>query len=249
MSNHYQEIKPVELQNSLIRDLSQEDKPREKALRQGIKALSEAELLAILFSTGIKGKSVLDLSRDILAHNNGHLSQLARFSPQELMKQYKGIGIAKAISLLAALELGLRSQADAEKMRHDKIQSSQQAFRLMAHRLKYLDHEEFWVLYLNQQLQAIRDVRIGMGGLSATYVDVKIIIREALTLNASAMILCHNHPSGNLQPSAQDDSLTRRISDAANILDLRVADHLIITDGKYYSYQDEGRMPQPKKLL
>jgi len=230
--------------SQLIRDMRDDEKPREKALLRGVKALSDAELMAIVFSTGIKGKSVLELSRDILADNKGHLYNVTRLSPKQFTSRYKGIGPAKAITLLAALELGVRAASDASVVGHPAVRSSQQAHDIMAHRFAYLNHEEFWVILLSQQLKVINEVRIGVGGLAATYVDVKVVIREALEANAAALILCHNHPSGNLTPSSQDDSLTRRIVDAAKLFDIRVNDHLIFTDGGYFSYNDSDRMPQ-----
>lgn len=228
----------------MIKDMRDDDKPRERAIRQGIKSLNDPELMAIIFSTGIKGKNVIELSKDILDDNCGHLSRIAAMGYKEFVSRYKGIGPAKALTLLAALELGMRTAADARLDSKVKILSSQIGHDIMAHRFSQLDHEEFWVLMLSQSLSVIKDIRIGVGGLAATVVDVKIIIREALDCKASAMILCHNHPSGNLQPSAQDDRLTEKIMQAAKLFDMRVCDHLIIADNGYYSYQDEGRMPK-----
>ncbi len=227
----------------LIKDMRDDDKPRERAIRYGIKTLSDSELMAIIFSTGIKGKSVIELSRDILDDNDGHLSRIAAMGLKEFVSRYKGIGPAKALTLLAALELGSRTAADARLDSKTRISSSEIAHDIMAHRFSQLDHEEFWILLLSQSLNVIKDIRVGVGGLSATAVDVKIIIREALDARAAAMILCHNHPSGNLRPSPQDDSLTTKIVQAAKIFDIRVCDHLIIADNGYFSYQDEGLLP------
>ncbi len=227
----------------LIKDMREDDKPREKAIRLGMKALSDAELMAIIFSTGIKGKNVIEMSAEILHDNEGHLSRLARMGLKEFTQRYKGIGPAKALTMLAGLELGMRTAADARLDRREKVTSSQVGYDIMRHHFEQLDHEEFWVLLLSQSLEVIKDIRIGVGGLSSTVVDVKIIIREALEARASAFILCHNHPSGNLKPSAQDDALTRKIVDAAKLFDIRVCDHLIISFNGYYSYQDEGRLP------
>ena len=226
----------------LIRDMRDSEKPREKAIRNGIKSLSDVELMAIIFSTGIKGKSVIDLTTDILDDNKGHLSRIARMGMKDFIRRYKGIGPAKALTLLAALELGMRTAADARLDRNEKIDSAETAYEVMAHHFSGLKHEEFWVLLLSQSLEVIKDCRIGVGGLNATVVDVKIIIREALDANAAAMIIYHNHPSGNLTPSIQDDNLTRRIVEAAKLFDLRVADHLIISDKGYFSYQEKGRL-------
>ncbi len=234
------DINPVS--SNLIKDMNDSDKPREKALRHGIKSLSDIELMAILFSTGIKGKSVLELSRDILADNSGHLCNVTRLTPTQFIKRYKGIGPAKAITLLAALELGARAASDARNYERPQITESNIAYEIMSHRFAYLDHEEFWVLLLSQSLKVIQDVRIGIGGLASTAVDVKIIIKAALEKNAAALILCHNHPSGNLRPSTQDDNLTKKISDAARIFDIRVMDHLIFADNGFFSYADNSRL-------
>ncbi len=227
---------------NLIRDMCDDDKPREKALALGIKALSDTELMAIIFATGIKGKSVLELSRDILADNNGHLSDVIKLSPTQFMKRYKGIGPAKAVTLLAALELGVRAAADARINTKPQITDSDIAYQIMSRRFSGLDHEEFWILMLSQSLRVIRDVCISVGGLAATAVDVKIIVRNILEAKAAAVILCHNHPSGNLTPSTQDDNLTNKICQAAKLFDIRVTDHIIFGDNDFYSYAQHRRL-------
>lgn len=216
--------------------------PREKVLASGIKSLSDSELMALLFGTGVRGKPVLELCADILADHQNHLSSVTHLTVKELCDRYKGIGTAKAITLLAALELGARSAADAQAIENPVITSSTLAYNLMAHRFTHLKHEEFWVLMLNRGGRTIRQVRISQGGIAATVVDVKIIMRSALELSASAMILFHNHPSGTLRPSVEDDRLTQRIRAAAELFDIRVNDHIIITDAGYYSYADSGKM-------
>ena len=226
----------------LIREMSSDERPREKAVKDGIKSLSDTELMAIIFSTGLKGKSVIELSREILEDNDRHLSKVAKLSVAEMLKRYKGIGPAKAITLLAALELGSRSAADAAKIEHPTVASSKIAYTLMKHHFERLDHEEFWVLLLSQAGKPIKEVKIGQGGITGTAVDIKLIMRAAIEHLASAMILFHNHPSGNLKPSHQDDSLTQKIKDAAKLIDTRVHDHIIVTDGSFYSYNDEGRL-------
>lgn len=226
----------------LIRDLPLERKPREKAIAQGFDALTDAELMAIIFSTGIKGKSVLQLSEDILRDNDGHLSMLMRMTPQQIMERYKGIGQAKAVTLLAALHLGERSRADCVERQKEKICTSELAFRKMAPVFLGLDHEEFWLLLLNRALMPLKSVRLGVGGLSATVVDAKVAVRAALDAYASAVIMLHNHPSGNTMPSPQDDVITRKVNDAMALFDIKVNDHLIVTDGDYYSYHDNGRV-------
>lgn len=227
---------------SLIRDMVEEERPREKALSRGFKALSEAELMALIFATGIKGKSVLRLSEDILADNQGHLSLVTSMSVPEICRRYKGIGPAKAITLLAALELGSRAAADALKIERPVLNSSQLVYNVMRHHFDRLTHEEFWIVMLNRRGLMIKDMQISSGGTTATVVDVKIIVRAAVESLAESIILCHNHPSGSLQPSVQDDKLTEKIKGACHLLDIAVPDHLIFTDRSYYSYADNGRI-------
>ena len=231
-----------EVRERLIKEMSSDERPREKAMRHGIKSLTDTELMAIIFSTGLKGKSVIELSRDILSDNHNHLSMVARLSVNEMLKRYKGIGPAKAITLLAALELGSRSAADAARIDNPPVLSSDMAYKLMKHHFERLDHEEFWVLLLAQSGRAIREIKIGQGGVTGTAVDVKLIMRAAIEHLASAMIVFHNHPSGTLRPSPQDDAITRKIAEAAKLIDTRLNDHIIITDGAYFSYNDQGRL-------
>lgn len=234
---------PVVVRERLIREMASDERPREKAIRHGVKSLTDIELMAIIFGTGLKGKSVIELSRDIIDDNDRHLSKVARLGVSDLLRRYKGIGPAKAITLLAALELGSRSAADAAKVDNPVVNSSDIAYKIMSHHFERLGHEEFWIMLLSQSGKVIREVRISSGGLTATVADIKIIMRCAIDDLASAMILFHNHPSGNPRPSVQDDNLTRRICEAAKYIDTRVNDHIIVTDGAYYSYNDEGRMP------
>ena len=226
------DIKPG---GSLIRDMLEQERPREKAQKHGVKSLTDVELMAIIFATGIAGKSVIELSREILHDNGGHLSRVARLSVPEFLKRYKGIGPAKATTLLAALELGSRAAADARIIDEPTV-----AYDIVRHRFERLNHEEFWVMYLSQAGKLIAESKIGQGGLTATSVDVRIIVREALFNNATAMILSHNHPSGNLKPSQQDITLTKSITDAARLFNIVVHDHIIVSDGGYYSFRDEG---------
>lgn len=227
---------------SLIRDMLEQERPREKAQTQGVKSLTDVELMAILFATGTGGKSVLELSREILQDNGGHLSRVARLSVAEFLKRYKGIGPAKATALLAALELGSRASADARKIDNPAVTTSSVAYDIVRHRFERLNHEEFWVLYLSQAGKLVAESRIGQGGLTSTSVDVRVIIRDALFNNSPAMILCHNHPSGNLTPSVQDKALTKNIVDAAHLFNIAVHDHIIVTDSDYFSFRDEGLM-------
>lgn len=226
----------------MIRDMRCDDRPREKAAKFGIKSLTDGELMAILFSTGIKGKSVVQLSNEILADNDNHLSRIARLSLADFLKRYKGIGPAKAITLLAALEIGSRAAADAASMSSPVVASSETAVSIMRPHFNNLPHEEFWVMLLSHAGKVIREVLVGRGGVAATAVDVKIIMKNALDNYAAAMILFHNHPSGTLRPSTQDDALTQKVAAAARLFDIRVNDHIIVTDGGYYSYHDNAHI-------
>lgn len=227
----------------MIREMSDMEKPREKAMQYGLDSLTDTELMAIIFSTGIKGKSVIDLCREILDDNDGHLSLVAKMSVDQFCSQYKGIGPVKAITLLAALKLGERTQEDAEGISlQQPITSSEAAYKLMRGKFKWAQHEEFWVMYLNHGGKALKSTRVSQGGFSATAVDVKIIVRQALMLAASSVILFHNHPSGTLRPSPQDDNLTQKIKSACSLMDIHVHDHIIVTDTSYFSYADHNRL-------
>lgn len=232
------------LTNTSFKEIGKDDKPREKALKQGIRSLTDAELMALLFGTGIRGMSVIEMSQKILDTHDGHLSKVADLEAKEFMKLHKGIGPAKSLMLLGALELGRRAVQDASRMPDRQILSSMLAYEVMAERLKNLDHEEFWALFLNNQAVKISDSRIASGGLTATTVDIRMIMRKALESGCTRMIIYHNHPSGQLRPSSEDDALTRRICEAAKVLQIRVDDHLIISTKGYFSYNDEGRMPR-----
>lgn len=226
----------------LIAELPPDQKPREKALAQGIKSLSDAELMALIFATGIKGKGVVKMCEEILHDNQYHISKVAQMDVRQFMKRYKGIGPAKALTMLAALELGARSAADAVKVNDLPMSSSATAYEYIRRDLENLDHEEFWLLLLRQNLKPIRAVKVGQGGLTSTAVDVKVVLREVLMASAPAFMLFHNHPSGNLNPSQPDIALTNRITEAAKTLDIRVLDHIIVGNGAYYSFHDEGRL-------
>ncbi len=228
--------------NKMIRDLAEDERPREKALKYGIDSLTDAELMAIIFSTGIKGKSVVDLCKEILESKKGHLSRVTKMTVKEMCDTYKGIGQVKAITLLAALHLGARAAKDALIAEEAKVVTSEIAYNIMRHHFERIQHEEFWVLLIDRGAHVIREVRISQGGVAATTVDIKLILKSAIESLASSMILFHNHPSGTLQPSTDDDRLTRRIVEAAKIMDIRVNDHLIVTSHSYYSYNDHGRM-------
>lgn len=227
----------------LISQMDREARPREKALRHGIKSLTDAELMALIFSTGIKGKSVVRLCEEILGEYKGHLSKITSMDAREFMKRHKGIGPAKALTFMAALELGARAASDAVMLDDPQMTSSQAAYKYMYQRMSELDHEEFWVLLLKRNLKPMHEFRAGQGGIAETVVDVRLVMREALLAKASAMILFHNHPSGQLKPSKPDIDLTRRIVDAARYFDIRVLDHIVVGTTGYMSFNDEGLMP------
>lgn len=217
--------------------------PREKAMTLGVKALSDTELMAILFGTGTQGKNVLELCRDILQAKEGHLSLVARMHWRQFISDFKGVGPAKALTLLAALELGARANRDAMTMIHTCIDTSQKAYDYMLPEFLNLDHEEFWVLLLNNSSRPIKKVRVGQGGINSTMADARVILREALLAGAPAMIAFHNHPSGTTKPSVQDVGLTRRLREAAATMEIRLLDHIIVTEGAFYSFNDNGTMP------
>lgn len=224
-----------------ISDMNESDRPREKAMAQGVKSLTDAELLAIIFGGGIPGMSVIELSQRILADCDNRLSLIAGLTIDELCRKYKGIGPAKAISLAAAFELGARCRQDMT-LPEPVIRSSTDAYNLMRGRMELLNYEEFWILILTRS-NSVRYRRcISQGGTAATVVDVKLLLKCALDCMASGIILVHNHPSGAVVPSQQDNNLTKRIKDGAAMLDIRVLDHIIIGRDKYYSYNDEGKL-------
>jgi DNA repair protein RadC len=223
-----------------ISQWAEEDRPREKMMMHGASALSNAELLAILIGSGNAEESAVELMRKVLNDYHNNLNELGKASIDDLCR-YKGIGSAKAISILAASELGKRRKEEAVKERVT-ILSSKDVYDCFYPLMCDLPREEFWVLMLNQASKIIDKVKISAGGLSATAVDVRCILREALVKRASAIVLCHNHPSGNIRPSKEDDLLTRHVAQASECMDIRLVDHIILTDGAFYSYSDEGRI-------
>lgn len=230
-------------QTQLMRDIDANDRPREKAIKDGFKSLTDAEVMAIIFGTGMKGISVVDLCQKLLDKNQNHLSLVTRKSVKQLVDENKGIGEVKAISLLAALELGRRATEDAKNLaKEDPITTSADFYDRMKHHFMYLNHEEFWVFYLDRGGRVIKEVNISRGSTYATSVDVKLITKYALDCCASSVVLSHNHPSGNLRPSSEDDSITRSVMDALRLFNIRVFDHIIFTDGGYYSYSDHSRL-------
>lgn len=220
-----------------ITNWSEDDRPREKLMLKGKSVLSDAELIAILIGSGSRKESAVDLSKRILASAD-NLNVLGKMSISQLMN-FKGIGEAKAITIIAALELGRRRRAE-DVVELIKITSSKRVFEIMQPIIGELPHEEFWVLFLNNSNKVISKSQLSKGGISGTIVDVRLVFKLALENGATGLILCHNHPSGNLQPSDADRQITKKIKQAGDSLDVKVLDHLIITETKYYSFVDEG---------
>ena len=215
-----------------------EERPRERLLKNGAKTLSIAELLAIILRSGRKGASALDVAREILSIQSNDISGFLQLSKNEI-QQIDGIGEAKLASVLAIIELIHRSRY-AEVDKKAVVRSSQEAYQSMYPHLSGLDHEQFWVLFLNHGNRIIETKNFGKGGLTSTVVDQRIILRNALEMNSTALILSHNHPSGNLNPSRSDKELTEKIREGARLLDIKVLDHLILSSEGYFSFADEG---------
>ena len=222
-----------------ITQWAEEDRPREKMITLGTEALSNAELLAILIGSGSTKESAVDLMKRVLNDCNNNLNTLGKLSIHDLCI-YNGIGEAKAITILAACELGKRRQQESPEER-PKLDTATKIYNEMHPQMQDLDVEEFWALLLNQNYRLIKKVRISHGGISETAVDIRIIIREAVLANATILAVCHNHPSGNLTPSKADDELTKSIKHACELMRIFFMDHVIITDGQYYSYHELGR--------
>jgi len=223
-----------------IKNWALNDRPREKLLQKGKLALSDAELIAILIGSGNTEESAVDLSKRILFETKNNLNLLGKLSAQQLMS-YKGIGEAKAISIIAAMELGRRRRTE-DAVEQLKITSSSTVFELLQPIIGELPHEEFWILYLNNSNKIIEKLPISKGGITGTLVDVRITLKKALELGATSLILAHNHPSGNLNPSEADKQITNKLKIAAESIDIKVLDHLIVTEKSYFSFADEGLM-------
>lgn len=228
----------MEQDNFPITNWHEDDKPREKLMLKGKSVLSDAELIAILIGSGSRNESAVGLSKRILASVNNNLNALGKLSIQQLMT-FKGIGEAKAISILAAMELGRRRRTE-DTIELQKITSSKVVFEIMQPIIGELLHEEFWVLYLNNANKVIYKSQISKGGITGTVADTRVIFKIALEQNAVGLILTHNHPSGNLNPSDADIQITKKLKIAAKQLDLTILDHIIITEASYYSFADEG---------
>lgn len=224
-----------------IKEWAEEDRPREKMLLKGIASLSDAELLAILIGSGNQEETAVQLSQRILGSVQNNLNALGKLSVKELMSKFKGIGQAKAITINAALELGKR-RSNSEPVQRPVIRSSQDAYRFFHPLLCDLPHEELWVALTNRSASVIEKVKISQGGTNATSVDLRIILKAAINALASGIIICHNHPSGNIRPSRQDDQLTQYLRDAARLVEIQLLDHIVLCDGNYFSYADEGML-------
>lgn len=223
-----------------IKEWAIDDRPREKMMKKGIDALSNVELIAILFGTGTRNESAVELARKLLDTAGNNLNELAKLTLKDL-QQIKGIGEAKAISVLTALELGKRRKIE-KIIERKKIQSSKDVFEIFGSLLGDLPYEEFWILLLNRSNSIIEKIKISQGGISGTVTDVRIILKQALDKMASGVILCHNHPSGNLKPSDSDASITQKLKDAGKLMDIVILDHIIITEKGYYSFADDGKI-------
>ncbi len=221
-----------------IKNWLEDDKPREKMMQRGSAALTDAELLTILIASGTKDRSALDLAKDILALAHNNLRELGRLSLKEL-QQVKGIGEARAITISAAMELGRRRQL-AEGLERVTIRSSRDAVEIVMPQLQDLTHECFCAVYLNQAGKVIKSEMVSSGGLTATVADIRIILKNALLCNAAQLIMAHNHPSGNKNPSEADKVLTRKMKESATLMDIKLLDHIIIAGNDYLSMGDEG---------
>lgn len=220
-----------------IKSWADDDKPREKLRQKGRLVLTDAELLAILIGSGSREDSAVSLAKKILNSSNDNLHQLGKFSVERLMK-FKGIGEAKAVTIAAALEIG-RRRRESGSHSPTKIRGSADAFAVLEPIMAELEHEEFWILYLNNANTVIHRAQLSKGGITGTLVDVRLVLKRALELGAVAIILAHNHPSGALVPSEADRAITKKLKEAAKVLDIRVLDHLIIAEKSFYSFADQ----------
>lgn len=224
-----------------IKEWAEEDRPREKMLLKGVASLSDAELLAILIGSGNNTETAVQLSQRILCSVDNNLNALGKISIKELVSGFKGIGKVKAITICAALELGKRRGA-SDLLQRAAVRTSREAYQLFHPLLSDLPHEELWVALTNRSSKVIEKVKISQGGISETSADLRLILKAAINALAAGIILCHNHPSGNIHPSRQDDQLTTRLQSAAKLIEINLIDHIVLTDGSYYSYADEGRL-------
>ncbi len=233
-------MNPYPHNTNTIKSWAEADRPREKMIRSGPKQLSTAELLAILLGSGNREMTAVDLARFILKSRENNLNQLAKCQVKDLTK-FKGVGEAKAVTVVAAMELG-RRRKNTEFSKKQQITTSFDAFQIMAGTLQDLAHEEFWIVLLNRGNRVQQKIKLSTGGIAGTIVDVKMIMKTAIDHLSSSIILYHNHPSGNLNPSQQDIHITDKLVEAAKLLDIKIIDHIIIAENQYYSFLDEGRL-------
>lgn len=223
-----------------INQWSEDDRPRERLERLGAQALSDAELLAILVGSGSTKEDAVSLMKRILSDCQNNLNTLGKLTIRDLC-QYNGIGPAKAITILAACELGKRRQAEKPHERPD-LGTATLLYNYMHPKMQDLDTEEFWLLLMNQNYRLIKELRIAHGGITEVAVDIRLLLKEALLCNATILAVCHNHPSGSIRPSKADDDLTQRILRACQLMNIKFLDHVIVTDGLYYSYHESGKV-------
>lgn len=226
------------LQHLSIKEWAEDDRPREKLLLKGKYALSDAELIAILLGSGSRNETAVQLAQRILKGYDSNLHELAKLSVSDLQK-FKGIGEAKAITIVAALELGRRKK-DSDTPQQTIVRTSVDAYRHIVAKLSDLPHEEFWVMLLNRAHKITKTELVSRGGVSGTVADVRMMMKMAVENLACAMVLAHNHPSGNMRPSEADVALTRKVREAAGLFDIQLLDHIIVGEGSYYSFTDDG---------
>ncbi|HKL90191.1 MAG TPA: DNA repair protein RadC [Allomuricauda sp.] len=221
-----------------IKNWADDDRPREKLVQKGSFVLSDAELIAILIGSGSREESAVELSKRILASVNHNLNELGKLSVNQLMR-FKGIGEAKAVTIAAALEVGRRRRME-DTSKITKIKSSHDVFELLYPLIGELPHEEFWIVYLNNSNKVVHKAQLSKGGITGTLVDVRLVLKQALELGAVGIILAHNHPSGTLEPSTADKQITQKLKVATEALDIKILDHLILTQREYLSFADKG---------
>lgn len=223
-----------------IKNWAVEDRPREKLISRGISSLTDAELIAILISSGNSNESAVELSRRIMDSIHHNLHELGKLNCEELMR-FRGIGAAKAVTLIAAIELG-RRRNQSEALKKGQIKESRDAANFLRPEIGDLAYEEFWVLFLDRQNKVIDKQKLSQGGITGTVIDVRLVLKSALEKHATSLIFCHNHPSGNLEPSDADKKITRQLKEAAALMEIPVIDHLIVTQSGFFSFADEGML-------
>lgn len=220
--------------------MSEDDRPREKMMAKGCDSLSNSELIAVLIGSGWGELTAIDVGRNILNAYDNNLLQLGKATFKDLLR-FKGIGEARALNIMAALELGKR-RASSEAVVSHKIHGSEDVYNYMRHKIGDLDHEEFWCIYINNSNVILSAEKLSVGGLTATIVDVRMVIKRALELNATSIIISHNHPSGNVNPSRHDDEITKQIARAGNLMNIKLVDHIVVAQTGYYSYCDNNKL-------